>query len=125
MTSIYKPLIAKLLTEFVEKMRDCRSGEPNGCRSGDPDGSAEITHHLIIDHDHDQYMLIQTGWEAVRRICTPQLYIRLHEDKVWVERDETSASFVSQLVDAGVSRDDIVLAFHHPHIRRLTEFAVG
>jgi hypothetical protein len=31
----------------------------------------------------------------------------------------------NELVDAGIPREQIVLAFHHPKKRKYTEFAVG
>ena len=43
--------------------------------------------------------------------------------KIWVEVDETEEGIATQFLRAGVPREDIVLAFHPPELRHLTEFA--
>ena len=79
--------------------------------------------HVIIDAEQKHFMLLKTGWEAIRRVCTPYLYVRLDNGKVWIEQDETCRQFAAQLQAVGVPSHDIVLGFHRPHIRRLTPYA--
>ncbi len=52
------------------------------------------------------------------------MYVRLHNGKFWIEEDGLEQGVATDLLEAGVPKEDIVLAFHHPEIRPLTEFAV-
>ena len=51
------------------------------------------------------------------------MYLRIKEGKIWVEEDWTDLCVVDDLLAAGISKGDIVLGFHHPSKRPLTEFA--
>ena len=47
----------------------------------------------------------------------------IKNDKVWVEEDATNLCIVDDLLSAGIPQTDIVLGFHPPSKRILTEFA--
>ncbi|MEZ4861109.1 MAG: element excision factor XisI family protein [Caldilineaceae bacterium] len=51
--------------------------------------------------------------------------MRLHNDKFYIEVDGTEQGIATDLLEAGVPKEDIVLAFHHPAMRPYTEFAVA
>jgi hypothetical protein len=42
-----------------------------------------------------------------------------------VDEDCTGFDGVGHLLEANIPQEDIVLAFHHPQLRPLTEFAVA
>jgi hypothetical protein len=42
-----------------------------------------------------------------------------------VQHDGTSCPVADELLAAGIPREDIVLGFHPPDVRRHTAFAVG
>jgi hypothetical protein len=77
----------------------------------------------IFDEANGQYMLLYVGWEGNRRIHKIILHVRLQNDKIWVEEDDTEEGIAVALVRAGVPQQDIVLGFHSPRKRHLTEFA--
>jgi hypothetical protein len=79
----------------------------------------------LFDSTHDNYLLLAVGWDGVRRIHHIIAHLRIRNDKIWVEADHTDAEFVQQLLDSGVPREAIVLAFYSPQKRALTEFAVA
>jgi hypothetical protein len=81
----------------------------------------EVQH--VFDEVNDHYLLLYLGWDRDRRVWQTALHVRLHADKIWVEVDETEQGIATQLLRAGVPREDIVLAFHPPELRHLTEFA--
>ena len=81
--------------------------------------------HVIFDDDQGRYMLFRVGWFQDQRVRAVSLYVRLHNGKIWVEEDWTEDGIATELLAAGVPNEDIVLAFHHPEIRPLTEFAVA
>jgi len=45
--------------------------------------------------------------------------------KIWIEEDMTEDGIATYFLEQGVPREDIVLAFHPPFMRPLTEFAVA
>jgi hypothetical protein len=81
--------------------------------------------YTIFDEARDHYMLFRAGWLGKQRIHTPILYVRLAQGKLWIEEDYTEDGIATELVAAGIPKTDIVLAFRHPSIRPLTEFAVA
>ena len=81
--------------------------------------------HIIFDEERDHYMLFRTGWWQDQRVRNATLYVRLHNGKIWIEEDWTEEGLATDLLRAGVLNNQIVLAFHHPTIRPLSEFAVA
>jgi XisI protein len=79
---------------------------------------------LLVDSIHDQYLLLKMGWQQNNRIKRNVIHMRLKEQKIWIEEDWTEDGVATDLLQAGVPREDIVLAFHPPHLRQHTEFAV-
>lgn len=75
--------------------------------------------------DGNSYLLISFGWNGDRRVHSTILHLRIVEGKFWLERDETEEGITQDLLDRGVPKADIVLAFYHPEDRKLTEFAIA
>jgi hypothetical protein len=44
--------------------------------------------------------------------------------KIWIEYDGTDRPIAEKLVEAGVTKEDIVLAFHPEEVRPYTGYAV-
>ncbi|MFO0850571.1 MAG: XisI protein [Gemmataceae bacterium] len=89
-------------------------------------GGPPMETSVITDAEHGQYGLIETGWSPDgRRLVNTLLLARVKDGKVWVEEDNTDLTLADELLRAGVPREDIVLAFHPPDLRHLTEFAVS
>jgi hypothetical protein len=105
----YQELIKQLLTDHLALIS----------RRSTPDLDAEV----LFDDEHGQYMLAKTGWMAHQRVRGATLYVRLRDGKFWIEEDWTEDGIVPELLKAGVPKEDIVLAFHHPDLRPLAEFA--
>jgi len=79
----------------------------------------------VFDEERDHYILHTIGWEGTQRVWNTTLYVRIRAGKIWVEIDWTENGIATDLLEAGVPKEDIVLAFHHPDVRRYTEFAVA
>lgn len=45
-------------------------------------------------------------------------------EEILIQHDGTEEGIANRLVDMGVPKEDIVLAFHAPYKRKYTEFAV-
>jgi hypothetical protein len=78
-----------------------------------------------FDERRDHYLLLSVGWSPKRRVCGATIYARLKDEKIWIEQDWTEEGLATVLINAGVPKSDIVLAFHSPEMRKLTEFAVA
>ena len=107
----YRHLIRKVLTEYYEL--DAKSTD------------STLESALIFDEGHDHYLLIVMGWLPEERIKVNTIHVRLRDGKIWIEEDWTEDGVVTDFLQAGVPREDIVLAFHPPHLRQYTEFAIA
>ncbi|MBN4002254.1 MAG: XisI protein [Nostoc sp. LPT] len=72
-----------------------------------------------------QYLWFQIGWQKNRRIKGITVHIRIKNNKIWIEEDWTEEGIATELLNVGVPQSDIVLAFHPPSDRALTEFATA
>lgn len=107
--TVYRQLIKQLLSRHAEIMN----------RRPNPYTETELS----FDEERDHYMLLKTGWSPRGRIRTATVYVRLRNGKFWIEEDLTENGIATDLVAAGVPRQDIVLAFQPPEMRPYTEFA--
>lgn len=86
---------------------------------------SDLETEVIADEQSDNYMLLKVGWTEQGHARNPTLYIRLRNNKIWIEQDWTEEGIATDLLEAGVPNEDIVLAFHPPEMRQYTEFAVA
>jgi hypothetical protein len=85
----------------------------------------EIEEFMIADEERDHYLLFSLGWWERKRVRNFSVYVRIMDDKFWIEHDLTEDGIATELLEAGVPKEDIVLAFHAPEMRQYTEFAVA
>jgi hypothetical protein len=70
-------------------------------------------------------MVIDSGWnEKGRRIYDTVLHFRLQNGIVSVERDNTDAEVVRELLKAGVEKDNIILAYNALPFQKLKDVVV-
>lgn len=88
--------------------------------------SDPIKSETIFDKEGDHYQLINLGWkDSSTRVYGCALHVDIIDGKIWVQHDGTEDAIADQLVAKGVPKKDIVLAYHAPHVRHYTEFAVS
>ena len=80
------------------------------------------SHQDLIAKAH--YIWMNLGWQNGDRVTGMTVYIRIRDNKFWIEEDWTEDGIATDLVRAGVPKEDIVLAFHEPQMRNYT-FAVA
>jgi hypothetical protein len=85
----------------------------------------EVRVEVILDEANDHYELMYSGWTGNQRVHGSVLHIDIHDGKVWIEHDGTEVGVAEELVEAGIPRDKIVLAFKHPDVRPLTDYATA
>jgi hypothetical protein len=107
----YRRLVEKLLSEFAAWVN--RTPPPN--------------HETVcvFDEERDHYVLLNVTWAQYRCVRGAQVFVRLRNGKIWIEEDWTEGGIATRLLENGVPKDDIVLAFHPPEMRPFTEFAVS
>jgi hypothetical protein len=71
------------------------------------------------------YELIYVGWNRKERIHGSISHVDLRGEKIWIQHDGTEGGIAGELVEAGIPREQIVLAFHSPEVRQHTGFAVA
>ena len=108
----YRQLIKKILEDY-EAMAN-RSRRTEGMET-----------HAVFDETRDRYMVFETGWWVKKRVRSITLYVRLANSKFWIEEDWTKNGITTELLQIGVPKEDIVLAFHPPEMRQHTEFAIA
>ncbi len=85
----------------------------------------EVETQIIIDSDQNHYQLVQVGWQNKRRIYGCILHLDITDDKVWIQHNGTEFEIADELVALGIPKEKIVVGFHSPFKRQLTEFAVA
>ena len=85
----------------------------------------DVEREAIFDTTHDHYQLMTVGWNSYQRIHATLLHVDIRQGKIWIQYDGTEEGIANRLVELGVPREDIVLAFHPPYKRPYTNFAVG
>ncbi len=79
---------------------------------------------LIFDDDRSQYIWFNIGWKNGKRIKAISVYLRLKNDKIYIEEDWTEAGIATELMRVVIPSSEIVLAFQPPEVRQFTEFAI-
>jgi hypothetical protein len=110
----YRSLIKKLLSELGALIEQHHARHPSGLET-----------ECVFDEQRDHYMLVNLGWQNGRRVRGTTLHVRIKNGKFWIEDDMTEEGIANQLIEAGVPKEDIVLAFQPPEVRPHTEFAVA
>lgn len=80
--------------------------------------------HLVIDENRDHYLLTEVGWQKNRRIYGNLIHLDIINHKIWIQHDGTEAGIANELVNLGISPQQIVLAFKTLERRKITDFAV-
>lgn len=106
----YRELIRGFLQEYADLM------------TRRPIPGQDVT--CVFDEQRDQYLLLKYGWPHGKRIHYTTLHLHLNNGKIWIEEDWTEEGIAARLVEAGVPKEEIVLAFNSPEKRRYTDFAV-
>ena len=85
----------------------------------------DYTSQIIFDDERGRYLVLDMGWNSDNYLHATPIHISLLDGKVWVQYDDTEDGVATDLVSAGIAKEDIVLGFRHPKIRQHTGFAVA
>ncbi|MCF2150697.1 XisI protein [Desmonostoc muscorum LEGE 12446] len=87
--------------------------------------NAQIRNRAAFDSENDQYLIISEGWDDKQHLHSCLIHIEIIHGKVWIQCDNTENGIANELVEAGIPKEDIVLGFHEPNVRKYTGFAVA
>ncbi len=89
--------------------------------------NSEIRNQLICDEETDHYLVLSMGWaeKPERRIHGCLIHLSIIDGKVWIQRDGTEDGVADDLEEAGIPKEEIVLGFHLPRVRKYTDYAAA
>jgi hypothetical protein len=87
--------------------------------------NVDVKNRAAFDPETDQYLIISEGWDGMYHLHSVLIHIEIVNAKVWVQYDGTEDGVTEDLLSAGISKEDIVLGFHEPEVRKHTGFAVA
>ena len=79
----------------------------------------------VFDTERDRYLLMVTGFEGIKRHDYALIDVEIRNSKFWIHYDGLEDGVAAYLLEKGVPKEDIVLAFYSPEKRKLTEFAAA
>ena len=85
----------------------------------------EFAFSAVFDDERGHCLLMIFGTHQGKRIHGSLVQLRLHNGKIWIEQDDGPVGVTEALLEAGIPREEIVLACHSPWKRQFTEFAVA
>jgi hypothetical protein len=85
----------------------------------------DYTCQTVFDDERGQYLILDFGWSGDKYLHATPIHISLIGHKVWIQYDDTEEGVATDLVAAGICKEDIVLGFRHPKVRQHTGFAVA
>lgn len=85
----------------------------------------EIEMEVLFAQERDRYQVIRAGWLQKKRVYGVLIHIDLKGEKLWIQYDGTEVGVANELIESGIPKTDIVLAYHSPFIRQNDGFAVS
>lgn len=79
----------------------------------------------VFDDTHQSYLILDTNWHGRKYIHHTPIHVDIINGKIWIQYDDTEEGIATDLLEAGVPADDIVLGFRPADVRQYTEFAVA
>jgi hypothetical protein len=90
-----------------------------------PYAHGDLHCEALFDRERNRYALITVGWNQGKRVHFALVHIDIIDGKVWIQKDNTEDGVASEMVQAGVPKSHIVLAFRSPEVRKHSEYAVA
>ena len=105
----YRQIIETVLSEYA----------------GIPYAYGDISTETVFDRNQDRYLLVNVGWEDDSRVHGCIVHIDIIDCKIWIQRDGTEEGIATDLESAGITKDQIILGFRPPQVRKYTGYAIA
>ena len=86
-------------------------------------GDIEI--QTLFDTEQDHYQVLAVGWNQKERIYGSSIHLDIKNGKIWIQINNTELDIAQDLVAMGVSKEDIVIGFQPPYLRRYSGYALA
>jgi XisI protein len=79
----------------------------------------------ITDTNKNHYQIIAMGWEDGKRVFNLLFHLDILDNKIWIQEDKMEYSIAERMVEKGIPKKEIVLAYFPDYHRAYTEYAVA
>ncbi len=124
METTHYPIEQTISQQPLDQWRDCLE-QILQAYADIPYRYGDVKTYVVVSRDRNHYMLIHEGWEMNRRVHGVIVHAEIRDGKIWIHYDGLEDGITDELVAAGVPKDHIVLAFHPPHVRPHTGYAIA
>ena len=87
--------------------------------------SDDYESQLIFDEIRDHYLWLDVGWDDYKRIYHTIIHFDIKDGKIWLQENATDLNPAEDLIDLGISRDNIVLGLQPHYKRHHTNYGVA
>ena len=109
-TSLFIEKIQEVIKEYLRDLR-----QPS---------NQHITFVPVIDKECLHFQIVAHGWENNRRVFNLLFHLDIIEGKIWIQEDKMEYSIAEKLVEKGIPKKQIVLAYFPDYHRKYTEYAI-
>lgn len=109
-TNFFIEKIQEVIKEYLQDLR-----QPS---------NQHITFVPVIDMKDLHFQIIGYGWENNRRMFNMLFHLDIIKDKIWIQEDKMEYSIAERLLEKGLDKQQIVLAYIPNHLRQYTEYAI-
>ena len=107
----YRKSIKKLLKDYADSIQ--QHTEPG------------VEVELIFDSERDRYILLDIGWKETKRIHNCIFHFDIKDGKIWLQENNTDVEIDQRFEEMGISKQEIVIGFHHPDMREYSDYAIA
>jgi hypothetical protein len=107
----YRQSIKTLLQQYADSMNK------------NPESTIEV--EPVFDTENDRYLLLNVGWQKTQRVHHCILHFDIKGEKIWLQENNTDIEVDEDLEEFGITKQEIVVGFHHPSMREYSDFAIA
>jgi XisI protein len=85
----------------------------------------DIDTQTIFDTEHGHYQIVSVGWDKKQRIYGCSIHLDIKDEKIWIQTNNTELDIGQDLIEMGVSKEDIVIGFQPPFMRQYSGYAIA
>ena len=85
----------------------------------------DMRSETLCANGDQHFQLIRMGWYKGKRVYKIIAHLELKADKIWIQEDNTEEGMAPFLLDQGMDKSQVVLAYFSEGHRAHTDFAIG
>ncbi|MEL6717693.1 MAG: element excision factor XisI family protein, partial [Bacteroidota bacterium] len=74
----------------------------------------DLNAYIIRDEENHHYQFLWFGWKAKRHLFNVAFHAHIQNEKIYMLQDRTEVGIADLLVEEGINKKDIVLAYFSP-----------